>query len=58
MQTTVDVQRVPLLQMIYDMINSDASDETLASKLNIPLTEVQRYRISVNKFYDGARRIK
>ena len=49
--------RVPLLQMIYDMINSNASDETLALKFNLTLAETQRYRAAVKVFYDGTRRI-
>ena len=48
---------LPLLQMIYDMINSNANDETLALKFNLTLAKIQRYRAAVKVFYDGARRI-
>ena len=39
------------MQMIYDMLKSDVTDKTLAARMKIPLRDVVRYRLAVEKFY-------
>jgi hypothetical protein len=51
------MERTPLLQMIYDILNSNIDDEALALKFNMSLNQIRRYRAAVNVFYAGARRI-
>jgi len=45
------VKRIPLLQMIYDMLNTNVSDGALAARMGVSVKIVKRYRQAVEKFY-------
>ena len=47
-------KRPPLLQIIYEMVHTSVSDKTLATRFKLPLSKVQRYRLAVDRFYNGA----
>jgi hypothetical protein len=43
-----------VLDIIRAMIKTSVTDQTLAKKSGLPLKLIQRYRLAVNRFYNGA----
>jgi hypothetical protein len=53
-----NVKRDWTTQMIYDMLHTNVTDKALAARLKKPLAKIQRYRLAVDRFYNGAEKAK
>ena len=53
-----NVKRDWTTQMIYDMLHTNVTDKALAARLKKPLAKIQRYRLAVDRLYNGAEKAK